>query len=164
MNQLKPFMKAATVKQLKDKLKNYSSTELIEVCLRLSKFKKENKELLTYLLFEAENEAGYIDNVKLEIDNQFEKINRKSYFFIKKSIRKILRNLKKYIRYSQKKETEVELLIYFCQQLKEFTPSIKKDDTLYNLYFRQVNMIQKTVSKLHEDLQFDYGEEIEALL
>lgn len=157
-------MKAATVKQLKDKLKNYSSTELIEVCLRLSKFKKENKELLTYLLFEAENEAGYIDNVKLEIDNQFEKINRKSYFFIKKSIRKILRNLKKYIRYSQKKETEVELLIYFCQQLKEFTPSIKKDDTLYNLYFRQVNMIQKTVSKLHEDLQFDYGEEIEALL
>ncbi|MFT5834482.1 MAG: hypothetical protein ACI97N_002121 [Cognaticolwellia sp.] len=157
-------MKAATVKQLKDKLKDYSSTELIEVCLRLSKFKKENKELLTYLLFEAENEAGYIDNVKLEIDNQFEKINRKSYFFIKKSIRKILRNLKKYIRYAQKKETEVELLIYFCQQLKEFKPSIKKDDILYNLYFRQVNMIQKTVSKLHEDLQFDYGEEIEALL
>ncbi len=157
-------MKAATVKQLRDELKNYSSKELIEFCLRLSKFKKENKELLTYLLYEADDEAGYIDNVKLEIDDQFEEINSKSYYFIKKNIRKILRNLKKYIRYSQKKETEVELLIYFCQKLNEFKPSIKKNTILSNIYVRQINSIQKTVSKLHEDLQFDYGEEIEALL
>jgi heme oxygenase len=100
----------------------------------------------------------------MEIDSQFEEVNRNSYFFIKKSIRKILRNLKKYIRYSQKKETEVELLIYFCQKLKEFKPSIKKNDILSNLYFSQINIIRKVVSKLHEDLQFDYGAEIEALL
>lgn len=157
-------MKAATVKELRAELNNLPSKELVEVCLRLSKFKKENKELLTYLLYEASNEDGYIATVKLEIDQQFEEINRKSYYFIKKSIRKILRDVKKYIRYSKKKETEVELLIYFCQKLKEFKPSIRKNDTLYNLYFRQINMIKKTVLKLHEDLQFDYGEEIEALL
>jgi hypothetical protein len=157
-------MKAATVKELRAELNNLPSKELVEVCLRLSKFKKENKELLTYLLYEASNEDGYIATVKLEIDQQFEEINRKSYYFIKKSIRKILRDVKKYIRYSKKKETEVELLIYFCQKLKAFKPSIRKNDTLYNLYFRQINMIKKTVLKLHEDLQFDYGEEIEALL
>jgi hypothetical protein len=157
-------MKAATVKELRDELNNYSPKELIEVCLRLSKFKKENKELLTYLLYESKNETSYIENVKMEIDSQFEEVNRNSYFFIKKSIRKILRNLKKYIRYSQKKETEVELLIYFCQKLKEFKPSIKKNDILSNLYFSQINIIRKVVSKLHEDLQFDYGAEIEALL
>ena len=125
-------MKAATVKELRAELNNLPSKELVEVCLRLSKFKKENKELLTYLLYEASNEDGYIATVKLEIDQQFEEINRKSYYFIKKSIRKILRDVKKYIRYSKKKETEVELLIYFCQKLKEFKPSIRKNDTLYN--------------------------------
>ncbi len=157
-------MKAATIKELRDELKNYSSKELIEVCLRLSKFKKENKELLTYLLYESQNETSYIESVKQEIDEQFEEVNKKSFFFIKKSIRKILRNIKKHIRYSRKKETEVELLIYFCQKLKEFKPSIKKNDTLSNLYFRQINMINKTLPKLHEDLQFDYREEMETLL
>lgn len=157
-------MKAATIKELREELKHQSSKELIEICLRLSKFRKENKELLTYLLYESNDETNYVKSVKLEVDEQFEKMNKKSYFFMKKSIRKILRNLKTYIRYSQKKETEVELLIYFCQKLKKFKPSIKNNSTLSNLYFRQIDMIKKAVSKLHEDLQFDYKEEIEALI
>ena len=80
----------------------------------MSRFKKENKELLTYILFESADEQSYIVSVKRGIDEEFEQINRSSTYFIKKSIRKILRNTRKYIRYSGKKETEVELLIYFC--------------------------------------------------
>ena len=38
-------MKAVTVKQLKTELAYCTNNELIELCLRLSKFKKENKEL-----------------------------------------------------------------------------------------------------------------------
>lgn len=156
-------MKAATIKALKDELKHYSQKELIEICLRLSKFKKENKELLTYLLYDAKDETDYIVRIKLEIDHEFEQVNRRSYFFIKKSIRKILRNIKKYIRYSQKKETEVELLLYFCQKLNKFRPSIKKDIVLSNIYFRQMGMIRKSLAKLHEDLQYDYEVELAAL-
>ncbi len=51
-------MKAATVKQIKDELKHHSQEELIDLCLHLSKFKKENKELLSYLLYDANNETG----------------------------------------------------------------------------------------------------------
>ncbi len=40
-------MKTATVKQLKDELKHHSTTTLVDLCLQLSKFKKENKELLS---------------------------------------------------------------------------------------------------------------------
>ena len=61
-------MKAVTVKVLKDELVHRSPKEMLEICLRLSKFKKENKELLTYLLFEAGDEASYIESVKREID------------------------------------------------------------------------------------------------
>ena len=156
-------MKAATVSELKKELSTRAPKELLELCLRLSKFKKENKELLTYLLYEASNETGYIQSIKSEVDYEFEQINKKSFYFIKKSIRKILRNIKKYIRYSKKKETEVELLIYFCTKLKDFHPSFYKSVALSNLYHRQIEMIRKAVASLDEDLQYDYGIELENL-
>jgi hypothetical protein len=156
-------MKAATVSQLKKELSYRSPEEVLEFCLRLSKFKKENKELLTYLLFESTDEAGYIESVKNEIDLEFENINTNTYYYIKKSVRKILRSIKKYSRYSQKKETEVELLIYFCSKLKTFKPSISRNTTLMNLYKRQLDLVERIISTLHEDLQFDYRLELENL-
>jgi len=157
-------MKAATVKQLKQELSIASPDTLLEICLRLSKFKKENKELLTYLLFEASDEDAYIQGIKSEIKQQFQEINTKSYFYIKKSVRKILRNTKTHIRYSKKKETEVELLLYFCVELRNVEPSINNNLVLSNIYYRQIDIIKKAISQLHEDLRYDYGVEIEQLL
>ena len=145
-------MKAATIAQLKKELQYKSQEELMQLCLRLAWFKKENKELLTYLLFESESEEGYIETVKEEVDEMFDDININSYFYIKKSVRKILRTIKKYIRYSGNKATEVELLLYFCQKLKSFQPSINRNTTLKNLYNRQLEYINKKIPLLHEDL------------
>lgn len=156
-------MKAVSVVTIKKELKHRSTEELLELCLRLSKFKKENKELLTYMLFESHDESGYIETVQAEINEQFEAINTNSYFYIKKSVRKILRNIKKYARYSLKKETEVELLLHFCEVLKDFKPSISKNITLMNIYDRQIALIKKIVSGLHEDLQYDYHIKLEEL-
>lgn len=156
-------MKTATVKELKTELTHQSQAELVELCLQLSKFKKENKELLTYLLYESENEEGYIESVKNEIDEQFKLINTSSYFYIKKSVRKILRIVKKYIRYSKQKETEVELLLHFCYVLKNMQPSIFKNVSLTNIFNRQVLLIKKSIATLHEDLQYDYNLELEDL-
>jgi DNA repair protein RadC len=156
-------MKTATVRELKQELTHKTDIELVELCLRLSKFKKENKELLTYLLYEADNEEEYIINVKGNIDQEFSEINTSSYYFIKKSVRKVLRNTKKYIRYSKKKETEVELLLYFCEVLKQMKPSYKRNTVLINLLDRQVSIVKKKVSAMHEDLQYDYEREIEKI-
>lgn len=154
-------MKTATVTQLKKELQYRSTDELLELCLRLSRFKKENKELLTYLLFESQDEVGYVESVKREIDIQLEAINTKNYYWMRKSIRKILKNLKKYIRYSLKKETEVELLLYFCVQLKNLEPTIKRDKTLLNILERQLAFIHKKIETLHEDLQYDFRLQLE---
>ncbi|MCM2302024.1 MAG: hypothetical protein NDI80_05325 [Flavobacteriaceae bacterium] len=156
-------MKAVTIKKLKTELSQQSTTELTELILRLSKFKKENKELLTYLLFEADHEDGYIDSIKIEIDEQFKTINTKTAYLIKKSVRKILRFIKTNIKYSKKKETEVELLLYFCYKLSKLNPSIKLNPVLKNLYQRELESIKKKCSLLHEDLQFDYQLEIQSL-
>ncbi|KAB1070351.1 hypothetical protein F6U93_02015 [Tamlana haliotis] len=156
-------MKAVSVREIRKELKSLSSEELEELCLRLSRFKKENKELLTYLLFESHHEDDYIASVKSYMDEEFEAINRNSIFYIRKSVRKILRNVKKFIRYSQKKETEVELLLYFCEQLKAFRPSISRSTQLQNLYNRQLDLAKKIIGNLHEDLQYDYNLMIEDL-
>lgn len=156
-------MKAESVVTIKKELQHRSHDELLQLCLRLSRFKKENKELLTYLLFEAHNESDYIENIKDEIDSLFETINTDSYFYIKKSVRKILRLIKKYARYSLKKETEVELLLHFCDRLKNMRPSINRNVTLTNIYNRQIFTINKIIASLHEDLQYDYSQKLENL-
>ena len=156
-------MKTATIKELKDELGHYSREELLNYCLRMAKFKKENKELLTYLLFEACNEAHYIEGLKELIDERFSEINTSNYYYIKKSIRKILREIKKHLRYSKNKETAVELLIYFCQKLALMQPSMNKSIALQNIYQRQLILIRKTIKTLDEDLQYDYGVELDNL-
>ncbi len=156
-------MKTATVRELKQELKEQSKEELLALCLQLSKFKKENKELLTYLLFESADEDSFIAQVKEEVVAQFTLINTSSYFYMKKSVRKILRSIKKYIRYSKKKETEIELLLFFCSQLKNMRPSMTNNVSLENIYYRQVMMIEKAIGILHEDLQYDYNLELEEM-
>ena len=106
-------MKAATIHELKSELTNTPANELIDLCVRLAKFKKENKELFTYLLFESFDEQAYVENIKTDMQVQFEEINTSSLYFVKKSLRKILRLLNKYIRYTGSAEAEVKLLVVF---------------------------------------------------
>lgn len=156
-------MKAVSVKELSKELLNRPPKELRELCLRLSRFRKENKELLTYLLFESFDEEAYIESVKKEIDQQFVEVNRKSPYFIKKGVRRILADTKKHIRYSKNKKTEMDLLIHYCNGLKNFKPSIQKNKALSNLYLRQIETLKEKLSSLHEDLKYDYAPDIESL-
>lgn len=156
-------MRAAAVKEIKNELNHFDKQELIGLCLRLSKFKKENKELLTYLLFESKDEEAFIKSIKIEMDEAFGTINTKNFYYAKKTIRKILRELKKHIRYSQKKETEVELLLYFCGKLINFRPSITRNTPLFKLYKGQMELLSRKIETLHEDLQYDYRLELEAI-
>src|ERR1043165_1074498 len=107
-------MKIASVSEIKQELTHASQKELVALCLHLAKFKKENKELLTYLLFESHDQQGYINNVKKEIDEQFIEINRSSIYYAKKSLRKILRIINKYIKHTGSKEAEVEVRLHYC--------------------------------------------------
>lgn len=153
-------MKTASAKELKDELKYKDEKELLEIVLHLSRFKKENKELLTYLLFEAHHEDDYVDAVKAHIDEQFLSINTRNIYYAKKGVRKILKEAKKYIRYSGSKETEVSVLIHFCRLLQEFQPYYSQSKVLRDINERQIVLIKVRISTLHEDLQYDYQQEL----
>jgi len=157
-------MQTASVTTVKKELKHLPKEDLESLCLKLTKFKKENKEYISYLLFESEFESEFIESVKNEVSILFQEINPDSYFYMKKTIRKILRLIKKYIRFSKIKSTEVELLIHFCKEMNQVRPTIKRNAVLTNMYDRQVEIIGKTIDKLHDDLQFDYREDLEMLM
>lgn len=156
-------MKAATVHEIKQELLNCKPAETVELCLRLSRFKKENKELLTYLLFEAHNEEGFVTSVKNEIDELFGEINQSQLYFAKKSLRKIVRVINKYSRYSGIKETDLALRIHFCTILKESGIPIGQNAVINNLYLSQLKKINTVLATLHEDLQYDYRRQVDEL-
>lgn len=157
-------MKAASLRDIKSELKFKSKDELTELCLLITKFKKDNKELLTYLLFERHDELGYVNSIKEEIDVQFDELNPDSYYRMNKSIRKVLRNCKKFIRYSKNKESEVDILIHFCLRVKQESTHFEYNGTLLSIYAKQLEIVQKKIAALHEDLQYDYNLMIEELL
>ncbi len=156
-------MKSASLSELQKELATLPTKRVLEICSRLIKYKKENKELLTYLLFEAGDEEAYKRSIKEETDRQFQEMNRSNLYLAKKSIRKILRTINKYIRYSGSKETEIELRIYYCTKLKKSGIPINKSQVLLNLYNNQIKKIHGILSKLHEDLQFDYQREMKEI-
>lgn len=156
-------MKVASINDLKKELESLRADELVEICVRLAKFKKENKELMNYLLFESHDEQAYIGLVKKEISEQFAEINQSNLYFAKKSIRKILRTTGKYIKYTASKEIEIELLLHFCHTLKASGIPFYNSTALNNLYQAQLKKISKTISTLHEDLQYDYLKMLKSL-
>ncbi len=156
-------MKAATLNEIKQELTNLPSTRVLELCLRLGRFKKENKELLTYLLFEAHKIPEFIENSIIEIETQFETINTSSVYFVKKSLRKILRLINKYSRYSGSANVEIELLVYFCTKINELKSSFKTNPVIFNIYQFQLKKINKVLATMHEDLQYDYQKQLDEL-
>jgi hypothetical protein len=151
-------MYTATLSEIRKELKQRSSEEIAEFCLKMARYKKDNKELLNYLLFEAFDEANYIEELKLEIELQFSEI-----YYAKKSIRRILRFVTTQVRYSGIKQTEVELLIFFCQQFRKLPIPFHQSKVLMNIYDRQLLNIRKAMIQLNEDLQFDYQAELEII-
>jgi len=157
-------VKTATVHEIKQELLASPDKVLVDLCLRLSKFKKENKELLTYLLFEAHNEEGYINEVKELINEEFNSLDKSTnLYFAKKTIRKILRIANKHIRYTGSKQAEVAVLLHFCSTLKSHGIPFNKSTALKNLYDQQIKKIKISLALLHEDLQYDFQRELDLL-
>lgn len=156
-------MKAATVQEIKQELISLPQTKVTELCLRLARFKKENKELLTYLLFEADDMALYIKHVNEEVDELFEDINKSNVYFVKKTLRKITRTAAKYIRYSGSETVEAEVLIHLCTRIKELGTVVNSNAIISNIYKAQLKKIDKAIAAMHEDLQYDYVKQVRKL-
>ena len=156
-------MKTSSLIELKKELSLLPPNMITDICMKIVKYKKENKELLHYLLFYAHDEQSYIDEVKKEITALFKDSTMFTLSLSKTKIRKILKITDNYIRYSKLKQTEIELRMHLCVEIKN-TPVIRHaDKSLTNLYQQQIWKIYKALGRLHADLQHDYLEELKSL-
>lgn len=152
-------MKSASSNEIKAALHNLSPKEMLQICMRMAKYKRENKELLSYLLYEADNELQYIENIKVEIEEYIDNLVVLNFSNLLKKLRKAVRIANKYIKFSGSKNVEVAVLIFICQKLKPYTKQ-NNSAALLNLYNRQLIKIDKALLKLEEDLQYDYKNDI----
>jgi hypothetical protein len=153
-------MKTAGISELKQELQDMPAKEIAELCLRLAKLKKENKELLNYLLFEAQDVEGYTESIKAEMDESFKEINTSNLYIAKKNLRRILRNCNKHIKYIGNKQAEASILIHFCSLVKASGISLRRSTALQNLYNQQLKKIKAALATLHEDIQYDFMKEL----
>jgi len=156
-------LKIPSVHELKQELQNRPHSDLLEYCLRLARFKLENKELLSYLLFESNDLAGYIEKISEDTRTAFQEVNKTQLYFAKKNLRRILRQLNKHIRYAASKQAEAEWLLNFCTLLAESGIAIKKSPVIHNIMKAQIKKIEKAIDGLHEDLQYDYRKPLKDL-
>ena len=152
-------MNAATISQLKKELVKLDHDDLLDVCLRMAKFKVESKELLTYLLMRADDEVGYASDLCDEID---EHLNTPGQIH-KKTLRKVIRQMDKSLRFSGDKETELQVRIHFCRRIKDKKISFGNCRVSANMYATQLKKIDKAIDKVHPDLQFDYNQQMSGL-
>lgn len=151
------------LQQIKKELQHLPADQLAELVLRVARYKKENKELLAYLLFEAHDEAAFVEKVKAEVGFSFSQLPTQSYFAAK-GLRKILRLITKYVKFTASKTAEIDLLINFCQNYLQYADRKTGYKPLRVIFVRQLEKIRTSIGKLHEDLQFDYSTGYEELL
>lgn len=158
-------MKSATVNELRKELKESDPDLVRELCLKLIKYKKENKELATYVLFEAHDEQAYVKNVTDEIGTLFHDIPRGgNAYYIKKTLRKILRFANRQIKYSGNKVSELDIRIFICQQMNEARVPKNPGTVIGNMYDQQLKKITTIFDDIEEDLQADYSRQVEEIL
>jgi len=151
------------LQDIKKELQHLPNEQIAELCLRLARHKKENKELLAYLLFEAHDEPAFIEKVKAEAGFMFSQLPAQNYHAAK-GLRKILRLLGKYTKFMGSKGGEIELLLNFCTNYLQYADRRTSYKPLRLILVRQLEKIRSLIGKLHEDLQFDYSNDYNAVL
>lgn len=156
-------IEAYGLQDIKKEIQHLSAPQLSELVLRLVRHKKENKELLAYLLFVADDEDAFIEQSKYEVSMMFYMMPSQAFNAVK-VLRKILRLITKLSRFSGSKNVEIRLLVGFCNTYLEYIDRKVSYKPLRTLFIRQIEKISKLIVKQHEDLQADYLTDYNLLL
>ena len=156
-------MEIPSLAEIKKDLSYLSEKELITLITDLAKFSRENKAFLYFKLNERDQPSLFVDSVKEELDEAFQTANTKNYHLGKKAAQAIRRKLNKALKLNKNKADQVELILYFCEELKKYGYLKFKHPVINNLFQVQVGKAKKLIAGLHEDLQSDFSYRIEEL-
>jgi hypothetical protein len=156
-------MNSPKLSELKKELGFKDPLALQNLCLRLTKYKTENKELLHYLLFYEDRKEDYVSEVKNLMAAEFNDLHH-SIYYVTKQLRKLTRIMNKHIKYISDKNVETELALYFSELFIDHSIVNSSHRALIGLLYRQLKRSDKLIGKLEEDLAFDYQQQLDTLL
>ena len=156
-------MQIPSLAEIKKELSHLNEQELKDLIVDLSKFSRDNKAYLFFKLYGRDSPGLYLQMVQEELETEFDLARADHSYYAKKSIQKIRRKMNKLLKLSKHKPDQVEVLLFFCEQMKEHGFLEHDNRVIDNLYQVQLNKVQKLISTLHEDLQFDYEGRVEEL-
>lgn len=156
-------MQIPSLAQLKKELAYLSEKELIELVADLSKFSRDNKAYLFFKLNEKDHPGIYIEMVEEELEADFMSARSDHSYYAKKSAQKLRRKMNKLLKLSKVKTDQIEVLLFFCEKLREYGFLTHNNQVLDNLYQMQLSKAVKLISGLHEDLQYDYEDRVAQL-
>lgn len=156
-------MKVASAQEIRKTLLNMEPREITDVVMRMLRYKKDNKELASYLLYNSSDEQAFVDEITEEINASFAELKYEGAYKYTKQIRKIIRLANKPIRYSGLPSTQVEVLLCILENLKPILSGKHGSNVLSGIYMRQVDIVAKAMDKLHEDIRYDYVKQFERL-
>ena len=146
----------APIKNIKEELQHLSYQELLNFTLHILKYKKENKELAHYLLFEKQDEDGYADKIISLIKVEFSTVNFSRPFFARKGFRRINRLASKYLKYSGEAETSLKVFIFLMNEISAAGKKYRYTNLTDKIVDQYLVKSKKIILTMHEDLQFEY--------
>jgi DNA repair protein RadC len=152
-------MHSATIDTIKTELKQLPPREVLDLLLRLARFKKENKELLTYILFESAN----VEQVKKEIAGEMLEIDGLPAYQYKKQFRKIQRKINKPIKYIGNKSATAELYLHMVRMISEKKKTISLATFLDKILQQYIIKIEKLLPGIEDDLAADMRKQLKQI-
>jgi hypothetical protein len=156
-------MKIPSLAEIKKELSNLNDQELKNLIIDLSKFSRDNKAYLFFKLFERDNPQIFVEMVQEELELEFSKYSTSNIHTAKKSAQAIRRKLNKNLKLTKDVTAQIELIAFFCKNMRAYGYLSFRHPVIENLYRIQVGKIETLVKKLHEDLQYDYVSILEDL-
>lgn len=158
-------MKSYSLNDIKKEITHLQQKDLIQLCVNVAKFKKENKDYISFILFESHNKRAYLEDVKNDIKSQI--ISFEGNYF-KYDFKKKLRVLKSFLvrnnKYLNDKALSVEMYIFLCNELRQDGYPYMKHGEFDTFYGQQIKKISNFIATLHEDLRYDFGQQLEELI
>lgn len=151
------------ISEIKKDLQELDKQKLIDLVLNLAKLKKENKQAIVSALKSKDSLELYVDSVKEFIQSQFESVNPNP-FFAKKTLRRIVKEIKSKSALMKSAYFEAELWIKYIAEYDQlqFVGSASRS-MVVNTRKAAVLRIEKLLTKMHEEQQFDIRKELQMI-
>lgn len=156
-------MQIPSLAEIKKELSYLTEQELRDYLIDLTKFSRDNKAYLFFKLYGRDHPQLYVQMVQEELTLEFQNSRGNHSYYAKKAAQKIRRKMNKLLKLSKDKADQLEVILYFCEQMKEYGFLKHANPVIDNLYRTQLSKAEKILTGLHEDLQFDYQGRIEEL-